>query len=126
MALTYAIDARRNDIAVGKNGKLLTVYGAEEVRQRVLVALQHYYQEYFLNVPTGMPWHELLLGSKDKKLVEALVRRTILDVPNVISIISLETIYPAENRGLALYASIEVFGEAGPETIEIINNIMGG
>lgn len=122
--MTFAIDPRRNDIVIGKSGKLLLVTGAEEVKQRILIALQHHYQEYFLNVPAGVPWYEIILGSKDKKLVESLIRSAILDVPFVLSIVNLQVVWPSVSRarGMELYATVEVYGEQGTEIINIIED----
>jgi hypothetical protein len=117
MALTWAVDPQRNDLSIVKGGKLRIVYGAEEVKQRVLIALQHHWQEYFLNVPAGLPWYELMLGSKDKRLVETLVRRAVLEVPGVLSIASIKTIFPSASirRHLEIFMVIEAVGLTGTQ-----------
>lgn len=108
-----------------KNGKLLLADGAEEVMQRVLITLQHHWQEYFLNVQAGLPWAELILGSKNKQLVEALIRRAVLDVPNVVSIIGLQTVWQSgtEARSLDLYLDLEVVTRQGLQTISVKSNL---
>jgi hypothetical protein len=124
MTMTLAVDPRRNDMVVGKNGKLLTTTSAQEVKQRILIALQHQYQEYFLNVPDGVPWYEVILGSKDKRTVESLIRSAILGAPLVLSVINLQIVWPSptRERGLDFTAIVEVYGERGVEIIEIIDN----
>ena len=111
MAMTFAINPETGDLQVNKKGALQIVYGSEEVRQRILIALQHYYQEYFLNIPAGVPWYELILGSKDKKLAEALIRRTILTVPNVVSIINFQM--SSTGRSVSLSTDVQVTGIDG-------------
>lgn len=118
MAFTWALNDKYNDIIIGKTGKLAKIVGSSEVRQRVLISLRHYWQEYFLNVPAGMPWYELILGSKDKKQAELLIRDTVIKVPGVISIISLKYI-SSEERHVSFDMRIEVAGIDGPSIEEI-------
>ena len=119
MAYTFALNNRYNDILIGSDGKLATIYGAEEVRQRVLIALRHYWQEYFLNVPAGVPWYELILGSKDVKQAEALIRREVLAVPGVVSIVSVSRDFMNTSRALSFDMRIEVTGPEGPSIEDI-------
>ena len=127
MPFTYALNDRYNDMSIGSDGKLATIHGAEEVRQRVIIALRHYWREYFLNVPVGVPWYELILGSKDKKQAEALIRRAVLEVPGVVSIINMSHIFANEARELSFDMRIEVIGTAGPSIEDIAFSIeMGG
>lgn len=110
MPFTWEIEPSIYDLSI-KGGKLKVVYGANEVKQRILVTLWHYWEEYFLNVPAGVPWYELILGSKDKKMVESLLRHAILNVPGVISIMRFQLQYPqALSRDFAIYADVEVTG----------------
>jgi hypothetical protein len=110
MAFTWALNDLNWDLSI-KYGKLVPISGADEVKQRILVTLWHYWEEYFLNVPAGVPWYELILGSKDKKMVEALLRKTILSVPGVISIQNFFIQDPAGYmRDYAIFADVEVIG----------------
>jgi len=110
MSFTWAIDQTIWDLSI-KNGKLKTVSGIDEIQQRILVTLWHYWEEYFLNVPAGMPWYELILGSKDQQMVEALIRRAILSVPGVISIVRFRIQAPlALMRDFAIFVDVEVLG----------------
>ena len=110
MAFTWALDTLVYDLSI-KNGVLKTVSGADEVQQRILVTLWHYWEEYFLNVPAGVPWYELILGSKNQKMVEALLRYEILSVPGVVSILQFQTQAPAgTGRDFAIFIMVEVVG----------------
>ena len=111
MSYTWAINPSTGDLQVNTKGKLQGVYGAEEVRQRILITLQHFYQEYFLNIPGGVPWGELILGSKDVALANALLRRAVLGVPGVLSIISFSSSF--SNRALSISMSAQVSGTSG-------------
>lgn len=118
MAFTWGINDKYSDIIIGQGGKLAKIVGAPEVRQRTIIALRHYWQEYFLNVPTGMPWYELVLGFKDTKQAELLIRDTVFKVPGVISILNLNSI-TLKKRHVSFYMRIEVTGIYGPSIEEI-------
>jgi len=102
MTMTWALE---NDDLQVLGGKLTKVDGVEEVKQRIIVTLRHHWQEYFLNVPAGVPWYEVILGNKDKKLVEAILRRAVLDVPGVIGIINIQT--TKDQRSYSVYLDVE-------------------
>lgn len=106
MAITFELNAS-TDLTV-KNGTLKLVNGADEVKQRIQVALNHYAEEYFLNVPGGVPWFQYILGSKDKKNVELIIRRAIFDVPGVISVVNVRSVIAG--RSVDIYADVEVSG----------------
>ena len=112
-----------------------TVYGAQEAKQRIIIALQHFWQEYWLDLPSGMPWYsgvtssgqpyEGLLGGKSQSLADAVIRQTILDVPNVLSIVSLQFTFPDHaSRAVSLAAVVEVLGISGPEIINIEDELI--
>jgi hypothetical protein len=105
VSITFAIN-ESHDFTISPTGKLKIVMGAEEVKQRILVTLLHNYQEYFLNVPAGVPWQEYILGSKNKQNVENLIRSEILSVPGVLSVIDVRSIFA--DRVLDIYADVEV------------------
>lgn len=106
MTMTFGIN-EFSDISI-VDGRLNRVYGPDEVVQRVLVTLRHFYGEYFLNLPGGTPWHELILGSKDRQLVEAVLRQVVLKTPGVISIVSFKSVFT--NRALNIEMTLDVRG----------------
>lgn len=118
MTFSWTINDAYNDVIVGRDGKLAKIKGAPEVRQRTIIALRHYWQEYFLNVPVGMPWYELVLGTKDTKQAELLIRDTVLKVPGVISILNINSI-KSKDRHVSFNIRIEVQGISGPSIEEI-------
>lgn len=127
MSFTFAIHPEYNDIVISSEGTPVLVYGAEQVRQRVLIALRHYWQEYFLNIPGGVPWYELILGSKDKRQAELLLRSIILQVPDVLGIIHFRLFYNQNNsRQVEIYARLEVSGLYSPQIIDITSTMIMG
>lgn len=108
MALTWTLTDGGRDLVI-RSGRLAVVTGAEEVRQRILTTLLHHWQEYFLNIPAGLPWYELILGSKDRKTVEAIIRMAILSVPGVLSLPALQLVWEGRaSRELEIYFTAEV------------------
>lgn len=126
MPFTWFLDSG-HDIMIKRGGSIVKVNGAEEVRQRIIVHLLHKWQEYFMNVPAGLPWYEMLLGGKDIKLIESWVRQEILNTLGVLSIIGIDIRYSTNiKRNLVLNASVEVYGLSGPDIITIENQVLGG
>lgn len=100
--------------------KFVEVDGVEDVRQRILVALRHHNQEYFLNIPNGVPYYNLILGSKNKKLTEQIIRSAVLDVIGVVSIGSMDVSIPSpRSRQIEIFMSVEVLAVTGTASIEI-------
>lgn len=106
MSFTWGLGSLSHDLSI-VDGKLVTVTGTAEVAQRVLVTLQHHWQEYFLNVPAGVPWYELILGSKDQYQVEAILRQIILGVPGVESIVRFETVFTGRNMSMTVKLGVQ-------------------
>lgn len=112
MPFTFLLNGA-HDLEI-RNGKFRAVYGADEVKQRILVALRHFWGEYFLDTSDGVPWYEVILGSKDLKTVELILRRKVLEVPGVISVLSLEMLFSSTTpRHLDIYIVAEVQGYDG-------------
>jgi hypothetical protein len=128
MSYTFALDSlTTNDMRI-VGGKLLRVSGSQEVSQRVLVSLLHFYGEYFLNVPGGVPWYELILGGKDVKLAEMLLRQAVLNVPGVNGIVSFTTSYVKRNLSVTMLLEVQGSGTPVPVLLSYdqLSNIIDG
>lgn len=119
MSVTCSLDSITHDLSI-VNGNVVYVTGVEEVKQRVLVTLLHHYNEYFLNTPGGVPWYELILGSKNIQQSNAILRHIILSVPGVVSIVNFQT--SLVNRALSLLVTIEAQSVVGTEVVQISLN----
>lgn len=104
MSFTFALGAN-NDLSI-VGGKLVRVSGADEVKQRILVTLRHFYGEYFLNLPGGVPWYEMILGGKDRAAAEAVLRQIILSVPGVLGMVRFSS--SLIGRALSIAVTVEV------------------
>lgn len=109
-----------NDLTI-TDGKIDMISGADEVSQRIRVTLNHEYGEYFLNIPGGTPWYSAILGSKDKDTVLLILRKIILDVPGVISVLDVQL--TQSGRDVSISARAEV--QDGNKTSSVFANVFG-
>lgn len=108
MTMTWKIDPTgKNDLTI-KNGKVVTINGVDEVQQRIVIALRHYWEEYFLNVPAGVPWYELILGNKDIAQAEAILREVVFGVPGVVSILNFSLTNTGNNYSIEMNVEVQV------------------
>ena len=57
MAYTLELDYFTNDLKIDSSGHFRRISGGQEVCQRVRIALQHQFSEYFLNRLGGVPYY---------------------------------------------------------------------
>ena len=122
MSWSLKLDALIHDLRI-ENGSFLRVNGSDEVRQRIKVALWHYFGEYFLNITTGVPYYEQILGRKiDADVVSTILRRQILLVPGVIRVKRLVARFENATRFYRMDSEVQVqAGPGEPASIENIN-----
>lgn len=112
MTWTLALDTFTHDLRID-GGAFRRVLGSDEIRQRVKVALWHYFSEYFLNTPDGTPWHEDIMGrTVEASAVDSILRQRILSVPGVLRINALRLDYNEETRIFSPEIDIDV--QSGP------------
>ena len=108
MSWTLKLDQFSHDVTF-TGGKIDRVNGSDEIRQRVKVAVWHYLEEYFLNLPNGVPWYEQILGRKDgAETVSQIIRNKILNVPGVLSINQFQIDYDDFSRIFKIDSDIVV------------------
>ena len=93
MCYTFKLDYFSNDLKINSSGHFERIRGADEVCQRVKIALNHQFSEYFLNRLSGVPYYmnddegNRILGSKNsEQLIYNILRKKILDVPGVLQV----------------------------------------
>lgn len=71
------------DLVISGNS-LVLVTGEDEVRQRVEQRLRMVRGEWFLDVTAGLPWFsDIFVKGQAQSVVEALIKREILQTPGV-------------------------------------------
>lgn len=93
MAYTLKLDYFNNDLRINSQGHFERISGADEVCQRVRIALRHQFSEYFLNRLGGVPYYSkdedgvAILGSKNsEQLISNILRKKIMAVPGVMQV----------------------------------------
>lgn len=121
MSFTWAITPLNYDLIINRDGKIQTVSGVEEVRQRVVITLNHFFGEYFLATDHGLPWYEVMLGSRNFEMIEMLIRQAVLGVPGVLALVSVAIDKPrwANRRTLSIGLKVEVEGAQAPNMVDI-------
>ena len=97
MAWDLKLDPATRDLAFG------IVTGPEEVLQRLVTRLNRELGEWFLNTSAGLPWYqsgEGLLGSRNKQVLDLLIRRETTSTDGVDRILQMRTTYLGRDYGI--------------------------
>ena len=91
MTQTFAINAK-NDLYIGANGNLAIVTGQTGVEQACQTASQAQLGEMILAINSGVPnFQSVWNGSPNLSIFRAFLRNTLLAVPGVLAVVSLNT-----------------------------------
>lgn len=125
MSWTLKLDPRKKDLIINSDGKFERITGSNEVVQRIDVALNHYIEEYFLNIPNGVPWYEKILGAKGgSSKISNILRMKLLKVPGVVQIVSFSVVYNGATRAYTVSSRVLVRpGPGEPTELVTINGI---
>lgn len=119
MAFTYYIDPMFNDFRV-KDGQLIFVRGVDCTEQQIKVALLEELGEWFLDIDRGIPYYSstttlndnttpgILGGKLSAAEISAILRRVILEVPNVTRVETFEISQNTQNRSLSIRSTVQV------------------
>lgn len=88
------------DVYIGANGDLAVATGLAAVASGITAAIRLFMGEWFADASAGHPWFQTTLGVKnpDLNLVRQQLRKTILGVPNVLSISRLDVTFDPSTR----------------------------
>lgn len=119
--LDLYLDPTTGDISF-ENGDIVKVPTKQELcRQQVAIALKAFRGEWFRDIAFGVPYLEnennpvQILGNKDVNIVNAEIRRVILNEPTVLSISKYEVTHDNESGGFQI--DVEVISEEGPVSL---------
>ena len=80
---------------------MLLIDNAERVAQQILISLRFWYGEWFLDTTQGVPYLEyILVKNPNLAHIRQIFRETIVAVPGVTAINSLELAYNTQERTL--------------------------
>lgn len=101
------------DLEIGADGDLIIVTGIDAIRQHLLIRLQFFRGEWFLDTRLGIPYfEEVLVKAPDLNVVQSLLREVIDETPGVIAISSFELDFDGVTRSLSL--DFEALTDEGP------------
>lgn len=90
MAWDFRLDPKTRDLVSGYS------IGIEEVLQRLVTRLNRELGEWFLETSAGLPWYqngEGLLGSRNKFVLDMLIRREVRDTSGIDRILKMNTTF---------------------------------
>ena len=127
MSYSLKLDRFSHDIHI-KNGKFVRVNGSDQVRQRILVALWHHFNEYFLNRPAGVPWYNGILGNKiSEENLKNILRKKIQRVPGVIQVMTISITRMVRDYTISVTCSVESGSwEPGSNLVTLSGIAIGG
>lgn len=84
------------------------IAGVELVRQRLLVKLNTFRGEWFLDLRRGLPWFEWKEQAPPQQTaIRSLVRQAIRNTPGVLDVLSLQTTFVSGRLGLTARVLVE-------------------
>ena len=91
--------------------------GLQAVTQGVIIRIQTFRNEWFLDLDVGVDWFGRILGQKfNDSVIRAEIRRAILDTDDDIEILTLDTEFNRGTRDLRIDFEIRtVFGDTAEE-----------
>ena len=108
------------DILIDEDGLHLTS-GIEAVAQLCSIAVKLFKGEWFKDLDKGVPWFQEILGEKfDKILVEARLTETLVSVPGVVEVLSLDASFDRATRRVVVSGAVRTeFGDVPLDALAI-------
>ena len=104
------LDPETRDLTAGY------AHGRHEVLQRLVTRLNRDLGEWFLDTTVGIPWYPHypgrkysgrgILGSRDKRAMELLIRNETLGTAGVSRIIKLNSLFDSAAREVRIYMQV--------------------
>ena len=122
--LDLALDPATGDLALDANGSPYMICGLPGVAQLIRIALGMFQGEWFLDLSTGMPWVQSILGSKyNNAQMLNIFRSTILAVTGVAGLASLTASFDGQTRMMTVnFEAVAVFGGTVADSLTFGNN----
>lgn len=115
------LDNSTKDLVIDDGDLTLIPTLEQEALQAVTTTLNTFRGEWFMNISYGVPWLAnennpiQLLGSKDKVEFDSFVRQSITSNPEIVSIITYDSLLYTNAAQMQISATLET--EVGPITI---------
>jgi hypothetical protein len=114
----FKLDTATWDLVV-ENGDFVLVEDADEVAQRVAVALKTHQGEWLFDTDLGLPYREeIMVKNPDLERITGLIRALIIGIEDVTGITQLRLNYSGSARTLQVEGTITTI--YGPAAIEAV------
>ncbi|GJD30022.1 hypothetical protein PMNALOAF_1265 [Methylobacterium adhaesivum] len=102
-----ALDATTHDLFLAPDGNLATVTDNEAIAQHAKQRLLSYRGEWFLDTEAGVPWfQEIFVRPHNPAIIDALIKREILDTPGVASLDSFDLEIDERRRSISVLEAV--------------------
>lgn len=109
-----------HDLVFIDNDLQVTETQDESLAQRLLVKLQTFQGEWYLDTLEGVPYFQSIFGKiRSKETVDAIFKRTILNEPEVVSLDEYQSVIDDANRVFSLRFTITSSNADEPTLVEI-------
>lgn len=108
------------DLTIENGDLVLTRNVLEDVGQEVLVLLETQLGEYQLDITSGVPWREQVLGKpRDPAQIALLLKRIVETVPRIVRVEQSLATLDRKTRALSVTMTALVENEGELEALEI-------
>jgi hypothetical protein len=129
MSLSMALKTASNgsqDIYLDENGQIAFVTGQQYTAQRIKTRLQLFLGEWAYDTSQGVPWLEVVFAKPaDIVTIEAVIKNTILETPNVISLLSYSDQLVRKIREYIVQFSANTTEGTIEDTLDLTNILRG-
>lgn len=89
---THDLEYNNYDLVITKDENI-------ELIQRLKIKLQFFFAEWFLDTTKGIQFYEIIYKkNSDSKLIDNVIKRTILEEQEISNLIEYKTIFDLQNR----------------------------
>lgn len=93
------LDDDTHDLAFVNGDFQITQEESESLKQRLIIKLLTFQEEWFLDTTLGTPWYQSILGkNRAKETIDSILKSSILSEPEVIQIESFKSSIDKSNR----------------------------
>lgn len=108
------------------NGQLAFVSGRQYTAQRIKTRLQLFLGEWAFDTSQGVPWFETVFAKPaDIVTIESVIKNTILDTPNVLSLLSYSDTLDRRERAYTVQFSVDTTDGTIEDTLNLTHILQG-
>lgn len=115
---TIALDAN-GDSYLDSNNNIAIISGVDSVSQTVSNALKLWLSEYQFDTTIGIPWFNILGEKFNQLLVNTYIEQSVLSLPYVDSIVSINYIFDNEKRSVIINLVFLTTASTNPQEVNV-------